>query len=216
MNRIPELKRQAIRNDKIRGLSIKSISVKHRVAKSTASLICRDLFEANGRKYTTELEARKAISHKHMLYPCQNNCGKMIRRKGGICVNCYKKDRAEKATENHRINENHHKTYPCRNNCGNMAKRNGGLCTNCYDIAMHKQAEIKQGEINKRKQAKINHLYKKFKPVLIDICPNSTLDKQAHYWILNKENVGECKFCHRTKDYKPLLTKYTQVIPLGS
>jgi len=25
------------------------------------------------------------------LYPCKNNCGKMIRKRGGICINCYNK-----------------------------------------------------------------------------------------------------------------------------
>jgi hypothetical protein len=46
----------------------------------------------------------------------------------------------------------------------------------------------------------------KRKVVVIDICEKSP-DKK-HFEIINGYKIGECKYCHRKRDYNELQSKY--------
>jgi hypothetical protein len=86
-----------IRTSKINGFSLSEISNQYHVAKSTASIYCRDLFYYPGRKYKTEQEFRQGILDRqrgkdhHGYHPCID-CSKMIGDNRHMrCRECYLK-----------------------------------------------------------------------------------------------------------------------------
>jgi len=78
-----------IRKAKTEGYSLNDIAKSYNVAKSTASLYCRDLFDDPRRIYQTEEDARTimALHQTHTYYPCPN-CGKIIRKDRKLCKSC--------------------------------------------------------------------------------------------------------------------------------
>ncbi len=43
------------------------------------------------KKYPSDNPEYRRNNYKRKLYPCKNNCGKMIQKSGGLCINCYNK-----------------------------------------------------------------------------------------------------------------------------
>jgi hypothetical protein len=91
--RLPQWKIDNIREWKLRGYSLREISKYYGVAKSTASLYCRDLFFNPMRKYQSESEIREAIALKgkgtdHAKYHQCVDCGETIRNTNKRCLAC--------------------------------------------------------------------------------------------------------------------------------
>jgi len=163
-----------IRNRKRGGESLKQISKELGIAKSTASLYCRDLFEYRGRKYQTEKEARQI--------PIQNRKGKP-RKKYPSDYKKYPRQHGKR------------KLYPCRNGCGNMITRNGSLCIQCYNKKRIELANIRA----KERELRIKENIKRLPPIKVEICNASP--NERHYWLINSDNFGVCKWCKEERQF---------------
>lgn len=89
----------AMREAKINGASLKEITEAFDIAKSTASLYCRDLFWHPNRIYQTEGEARDAVAMRgigtdHSIYRKCLDCGGTIRNENKRCLSCNLKQQA--------------------------------------------------------------------------------------------------------------------------
>jgi hypothetical protein len=198
MQATSELTKNQMRLDKKNGLTILEVSLKYHVAKSTASLICRDVFYYRGRKYNSEKDARFAINAHRNEKPRKR----------------YPSDSKKYPSNNRRPpvvkkSDNRHVLYPCANKCGNMIRQKNGLCRDCYTDMLLKRAEVKQSE--KEQRQKTNEANRKrMYPAKVEICPDSPI--QRHYWKLNGANVGVCKYCHKVRDFNAKLKKYLPII----
>jgi len=91
--RLPQFLIKDIREAKLRGYSLREIAEAYQVAKSTASLYCRDLYDDPQRIYQTEEEAREIIALRglgkdHNVYHLCIDCGKTIRNTPIRCLHC--------------------------------------------------------------------------------------------------------------------------------
>lgn len=82
-----------IRKAKQDGYSLRDIETAFGIARSTASLYCRDLFWYPGRLYETEEQAREAVALRgfgrdYAKYHHCVDCGKRIRNKHVRCLTC--------------------------------------------------------------------------------------------------------------------------------
>ena len=189
---------EAMRRDKHSGLSLLQLSLKYKVAKSTASLYCRDLYNNPQRIYKTGKDARQRIVANRKRYPCIK-CGTLCKREGGLCAKCFGNAHTNAPHSNH----DHHKKYPCKSCKVNMVYKLDGVCLSCYRTIIHKKALIKQQEQDARqhdKQIRMESRYAKDKErLLASTTPCQLSPTKAHYWIINSDNIGVCKYCNMSK-----------------
>ena len=186
-----------LRQRKQEGFSLSEIAHEFNIGKSTASLYCRDLFSHPMRKHQTERDARRQITinkskrwHKGKRSPSDLN-----------------KDRAR----------NH---LPCIK-CGQPRKSDSinKLCYACYkqkridDAYTHKQEiqkkreKIWQAEKESKERDRQNK-QRLYKPIPIEICNKSP--NKRHYWIIDSNNIGTCKWCSLIRDYKKLQPNFNK------
>jgi len=144
------------------------------------------------------------IKIKHTKYPCKT-CGKLIYHKNGTCRDCYNKE-SSRTTGKVLRDKHDKKRYPCKQ-CGTPIVRPTGLCRDCYNKNLRKQAELRQVEVNKRKEERYKRLKIKDNTHGLIICPNNP-NGGSHIEIIDENKIGKCKFCGRTKDYNKLQEQY--------
>jgi hypothetical protein len=176
---------EKIRKRKQEGASLRQLANEFKCAKATASLYCRDLFEHTGRKYQSEKEARQTP-----ILKCK---GKPRKR--------YPSDNKKYPRKKYP-----HKKYlyHCSSEgCLNMITRKGGLCIKCYTAKLIKDSEKREAiHIKEREESqrlRLEREVKRFKPAKIEICPSSPIER--HYWIINSENLGICKYCGEKRQF---------------
>ncbi len=166
MKTIPTLEVTEMRRLIIRGYNLREISAITSRPKSTISLYCRDLYEHPQRKFKTEQEARQRI----------------VERARG-----------------HRVYQRH----PCPI-CHAMMATNSRCCIRCYQIQQKTSAaerdldrRRRQQERNeqraKERQERLEQKTKHLIPIVVELCLLSP--NQRHYWRLNAQNMGTCKWC---------------------
>jgi hypothetical protein len=143
-------------------------------------------------------------------HPCID-CGKLIRKKGGRCVACYKVSRRLTMIQNNTPYCRHYKIYLCKNGCGNKVKERGAICPKCHDKIALEHGEKRQAENDKRQKDWLDKQAKLSQAVKIETCLKSPTKR--HYEIIdNATNTGVCKYCGREKNYKKLQEDYFEEI----
>ena len=147
------------------GYSLLDIAVKMGIAKSTASLYCRDVFYYPGRKYSTEAENRRTIYLR--------------------CIGKSHHSRGEK--------RDHHRSIQCKG-CPRLIREGtvSGLCIDCYHQLRVRQA-ISRYNARPIRQPKPFKRPKNWVTPPPSLCPQSPT--QAHFYVLDMLGKGACKYC---------------------
>ncbi len=121
------------------------------------------------------------------IYPCIK-CGKLITRKGKLCVVCYKSQRKKDAislgrkirvrVRNPKKEQPKLKMHKCEK-CGKQLWYSG-ICPECHE--------------SKKKEGSY-----KAHPVVVNVCEKSPT--KAHHWCIDAEHKGVCLYCKQTKDF---------------
>ncbi len=199
MNRIPDTTITAIRNGKQAGQSLGQLSEQYHIAKSTVSYYCRDLFSHPRRKYQTELEVRKRVTEQAKRFTCRN-CGSPIKSKNGLCGTCYQKSRPHNTPTHHKtLKSKTHKLYPCVNCKTNMVRKPNGLCLNCYQRLLAEKKAIRDKDKMQR-QANHDEYIARKDATANELAKCSKSPTGAHFWSIDSQNIGVCKYCRHQKD----------------
>ena len=89
-----------------------------------------------------------------------------------------------------------------------MITRENGLCRSCYIKACQISSGKRKADNGKRRKDTEARKSKYRKKSVVEICDKSP--NQRHHDIMDGY-IGECKYCGRIKDYKPLLARYIDV-----
>lgn len=187
---------KSIRIDKQNGSSLKTISSKYGIAKSTVSYYCRDLYTYRTRKYQTEEEARNHTnsSKRHIC----RNCGSPCKKEGGLCLKCYKESTASSKT-----------TIRCRHTITSAKKKEEQQLKTLKQSKRNSIQQIKSPKqlittsdkkpkpTKTRKQIEY-HKRQDSKARMLAQCDDSPTG--SHHWNINSENIGTCRYCHTVKD----------------
>lgn len=158
---------------------------------------------------TTTTEQIKS-PRKHYRPQLCRKCGSTIRRKGGLCIKCYKIARKNGTYIPRTTPINHHKSFPCRNKCGNKVRKEGDLCQLCYDKLALQAGEKRQQEKDKRTQTRNENTMERLKPHKVETCLKSPT--QRHHWLIDSKNIGMCKYCGKKRNFKAKLKNYSKII----
>jgi len=195
-----------MRADKVKGLSLNQVAKKYNVSKSTASIVCRDVFYHEGRIYNSESEFRRERSKR------QSGYNKQLPRKH------YPSDDKDYRKAKYQIKKDSSNSnlYPCKNHCGKMIKRNGSYCIDCYTKILHLKTERRRIEKEKRERDTEERIKKNHKPVEADVCKSPLSPNQRHYMQIDCCNIGVCKYCGKKVDYSKLQEPYIeQIVSVG-
>ncbi len=162
------------------------------------------------------MQITTAKNNRRTVYPCRNQCSNITHHKGGRCLACYKKEVASHITTKRHPSDNpklrrekyHHKIFLCKNNCGAKVTREDSFCRKCYNQLIYARAEMKQAEKDKRKKDTEERLRKRFKPANIDVCNSPISPNKRHFWQIDGDNYGTCKYCQKERDFKKLQEIY--------
>lgn len=207
MQKIPQDTIDAIRKGKQAGESLRTLADRFEISKTSVSYYCRDVFASQHRKYLTEEELRQCGYHRS-LRPCRE-CGTPTRgRVTGLCMKCYAKTRVRHA----------HKRplYPCRVCHTSMTYRPNSRCLKCRRKAeTHRKAEREQlllansehrrtedtqeiEERDHRRKAYLTRVDNRLQ--ILASCPSPKSPNGVHFWKINTDNIGTCKYCDQAKD----------------
>ena len=194
MHKIPDSTIMAIRSGKQTGQSLKQISEQYHISKATVSYYCRDLFSHPNRKYITEVEIRKRGTELAKRFTC-HICGTPTKSKNRLCGACYQRSRPQSTIQHPKK----HKLYPCRDCKTKLISKPNGLCISCHTMLLAEQKAI-QDKDKEQRQSNRNAYLAKLDSKANELAKCFASPTGAHYWSINADNIGTCKYCHKQKD----------------